>query len=94
MTLSQSPREDWRNNRIDGYQGLSSPSSSQRQSGTSGNSVQTGLPSSCLEEPLESGLTYDDDSPAPLDHERQVTNELNGIPKALLGVEQNRASFQ
>ena len=41
----QSPRRDWRNSRIVGYQGLSSRSSSQRQSGEKGNATHTGAAS-------------------------------------------------
>ncbi len=45
MTSAQSSPFFWRNSRMVGYQGLSSRSSSQRQSVTHGSSTQTGLPS-------------------------------------------------
>src|SRR5215472_2933060 len=45
MTPGQSPRVVWRKSRIEGYQGLSSRPSSQRQSGANESSVHTGLPS-------------------------------------------------
>ena len=63
-----------------------------RQGLASGHDLAS--PGHCLEEPLEFGLTFNDDSPAPLGHQRQVTDELKGIPKALLGVEQKGAIFQ
>src|SRR3954463_14309637 len=43
-TLPQSPRLGWRNNRIVGYHGLSSRSSSQRQSPAQGSIVKVGRP--------------------------------------------------
>ncbi len=43
-TPCQSPGRGCRNKRIVGYQGLSSRSSSQRQSGVKGSAVQTGTP--------------------------------------------------
>ena len=44
ITLSQSPSAGWRNKRAVGYQGESSRSSIQRQSGQNGNRIQVGRP--------------------------------------------------
>lgn len=43
-TAAQFPRCVWRKSRMLGYQGMVSPSKPQRQSGTSGSKVHTGLP--------------------------------------------------
>jgi hypothetical protein len=63
-----------------------------RQGLASGNDLA--FPGYCLKKSLQFSLTFNDDSSAPLLHQRHVPDELNGIPQALFGVEQNAAPFQ
>ena len=46
------------------------------------------------QQPLEFGLTFDNDPPVPPTHEWQVSDELKGIPQTLFSVKQQRATLQ
>ena len=63
-----------------------------RQGPALGNDLA--FPGQGLEEARKFGLTFNDDSPASFFRQRQIADELNGIPEALLGVEQKGAAFQ
>ena len=47
-----------------------------------------------LEQLLEFPVALNDDLPAAIGHEWHISDEVNGIPKPLLGVQQYRAIFQ